>query len=172
MFLHGGLTPEVAELGLDRVNQLVKEAIGSIAKSSEVLEEIVKGPASFPELIRHVSEEYGVPIDELEEQVIRARVFDALIGNLDRRDDDKLFIPGEGRVALVDHERCFTPTTEIHPFLLANCSPMPADLENELRSLDQEELQANVGGHLTPAQIDFVLAGRDRIVETCRSAPQ
>jgi len=167
-----GFVPVVVEKTVDgkpgALRAVIETAIDAVSlRSYQGLDD-----AEPAELIRSISEEYGVPIDDLEEQVIRARVFDALIGNLNRRDNDKLFIPGEGRVALVDHERCFTPTTEIHPFLISNCSPMPADLENELRSLDQEELQTNVGGYLTPAQIDSVLARRDRIVEACRSAPR
>lgn len=164
-----GFVPVVVEKTVDgkpgALRAVIETAIDAVSlRSYQGLDD-----AEPAELIRSISERYGVPIDELEDQVIRARVFDALIGNLNRRDNDKLFIPGEGRVALVDHVRCFTPTTEIHPFLLENCTPMPADLENELRSLDQEELQTNVGGYLTPAQIDSVLARRDRIVEACRS---
>jgi len=166
-----GFVPVVVERTLDgnagALRAVIETAIDAVSlRSYQGLDD-----AEPAELIRSVSEQYSVPIDELEEQVIRARVFDALIGNLNRREDDKLFIPGEGRVALVDHERCFTPTTEIHPFLLSNCSPMPADLENALRSLDREELQMNLGGYLTPAQIDSVLARRDRVVEACRSCP-
>ncbi len=166
-----GFVPVVVERTVDgkagALRAVIETAIDAVSlRSYQDLDD-----AEPAELIRSVSEEYGVPIDELEEQVIRARIFDALIGNLNRRETDKLFIPGEGRVALVDHERCFTPTTEIHPFLLSNCSPMPADLEIELRSLDREELQANVGVYLTPAQIDSLLARRDRIVEACRSTP-
>ena len=162
-----GFVPVVVERTVDgkagALRAVIETAIDAVSlRSYQGLDDVE--PA---ELIRSVSEEYGVPIDELEEQVIRARLFDALIGNLNRRENDKLFIPGEGRVALVDHERCFAPTTEIHPFLLSNCTPMPADLEIELRSLDREELQANVGAYLTPEQIDSVLARRDRIVEAC-----
>ncbi len=166
-----GFVPVVVERTVDgkagALRAVIETAIDAVSlRSYQGLDD-----AEPAELIRSVSEQYGVPIDELEEQVIRARVFDALIGNLNRREDDKLFIPGEGRVALVDHERCFTPTTEIHPFLLSNCSPMPADLENALRSLDREELQMNLGGYLTQGQIDSVLARRDRVVEACRSGP-
>jgi hypothetical protein len=56
------------------------------------------------ETIKAVAEAYRLGLEELKEQVIRARVFDGLIGNLGRTDLDKLFVPAEGRVALVDQD--------------------------------------------------------------------
>jgi hypothetical protein len=45
------------------------------------------------ETIQAVAETYGIGVEELKEQVVRARVFDGLIGNQEREDDDKLFVP-------------------------------------------------------------------------------
>lgn len=80
------------------------------------------------ETIQAVAEAYGLSVQELKEQVVRARVFDGLIGNLGRTDVDKLFIPAEGRVALVDQDEAFGLSTDLDPALLNPCRPLPADL--------------------------------------------
>ena len=61
--------------------------------------------ASRDEIIEAVAMEFGVDEAELRNQVKEALVFDALIGNYDRQDNDKLFDAAKSHVALVDHER-------------------------------------------------------------------
>ena len=63
-------------------------------------------------LIRGVAQKYGVEQAELEEQVLRARVFDGLIGNLRRQPSDALFVVEEGRLALVNHQRRSLPARD------------------------------------------------------------
>jgi len=117
--------------------------------------------------IAAVAEAYGLGLDELKEQVVRARVFDGLIGNLGRTDVDKLFIPAEGRVALVDQDEAFGLSTELDPALLNPCRPMPADLRIHLMELNTEELQEDLGEYLNDAQIGAVLKRRDKVLEAC-----
>jgi hypothetical protein len=119
------------------------------------------------ETIQAVAETYGIGVEELKEQVVRARVFDGLIGNQEREDDDKLFVPAEGHVCLVDHEKAFPISTELDPALLDPCRPIPADLRSHLMMLSAEELQSNLGDYLTEGQIDAVLKRRDRVLELC-----
>jgi hypothetical protein len=126
--------------------------------------------AAAEETIRTISETYGISVEELKEQVIRARVFDGLIGNQEREDDDKLFVPAEGHVCLVDHERAFPLSTEVDPDLLSPCRPMPADLQNALVMLDTDALHSTVGDYLTKGQIEAVLKRRDRVLELCRGS--
>ena len=119
------------------------------------------------ETIKAVAEAYGLGLDELKEQVVRARVFDGLIGNLGRTDVDKLFIPAEGRVALVDQDEAFGLSPEVDAELMNPCRPMPADLRIYLMELNAEDLQEDLGELLNPAQIDAVLTRRDRVLELC-----
>ena len=98
--------------------------------------------------------------------MIEARVFDALIGNPGRSAHERLFIPSEGRIALVDHERAFPTTGEITP--TKPCNPMPPDLVSGLIMLEREELRANLGDYLSREQIDAMLQRRDRILESCQ----
>jgi hypothetical protein len=122
------------------------------------------------ETIKAVAEAYGLGLDELKEQVVRARVFDGLIGNLGRTDVDKLFIPAEGRVALVDQDEAFGLSPEVDAELMNPCRPMPADLRIYLMELNAEDLQEDLGELLNPAQIDAVLTRRDRVLELCGSS--
>jgi hypothetical protein len=126
--------------------------------------------ATREQIIQAVAEHYGVDIADLKEQVIRARAFEALIGNRQRQDYARLFIPAEGRIALVDHESAFISSAEIPMDILDGCGPMPADMEVALRSLDKEELEQGLGNYLSNAQIEALLERRDKVLDSC-SAP-
>ena len=126
--------------------------------------------ASPEEIIEAVAQAYGVGVEELKEQVVKARVFDGLIGNLGRTDVDKLFIPAEGRVALVDQDEAFGLSTDVDATLMNPCRPLPADLRIYLMELNAEELQDDLGDYLTGPQIDAVLQRRDRVLELCGSS--
>jgi len=122
------------------------------------------------EVIAAVADFYELEVNELEEQVIEARVFNALVGNSVRRDFQRLFIPAEGRVALVDHERAFPLSDEIEPAIADGCRPMPPDLVLGLQTLDRDELRTSLGNDLSLAQIDALLERRDRLLVACRSS--
>jgi hypothetical protein len=117
--------------------------------------------------IAAVAEAYRLGLEELREQVVRARVLDGLIGNLGRTDVDKLFVPAEGRVALVDQDEAFGLSLDLDPALLDPCRPIPADLRVYLMMLNAEELRSAVGDLLNDAQIDAILKRRDRVLELC-----
>ena len=76
-----------------------------------------------------------------------------------------------GHVALVDHHEAFGATDEINTHILDNCRPLPADLDLALTSLGREELETNVGDCVSPAQIDALLARRDRLLANCATPP-
>jgi hypothetical protein len=119
------------------------------------------------ETIKAVAQAYGLNTDELLNQVIRARVLDGLIGNLGRTDVDKLFVPAEGRVALVDQDEAFGLSVEVDTALLDPCRPLPANLRAQVSMLDAKTLESDLGEHLNAAQIDAVLKRRDRVLEYC-----
>jgi hypothetical protein len=124
--------------------------------------------ASRDEIIESVAFQFGVDQNELRSQVTEALVFDALIGNRDRQDYDKLFDAGKSRVALVDHERAFSLSTNIDvESLLNSCDAVDGSLEHGLISLDREELESNLGEYLSGAQIDAILTRRDKLLEMC-----
>ena len=123
--------------------------------------------AEIAEIVTAVADYFELDAHELEEQVIEASVFNALIGNPVRQDFQSLFIPAEGRVALVDHERAFPTTDEVETALREGCRPMPPDLFVGLAMLDREELRAGYSEYLSLAQIDALLTRRDRILDAC-----
>jgi hypothetical protein len=51
VFLHGGLTPDSAALGISEINSAIQQALASFLKSVEVLERRVIGPAGFRDLL-------------------------------------------------------------------------------------------------------------------------
>ena len=105
-------------------------------------------------------------IEDLKDQVAHARTFDALIGNLNRKDWDKLFVPGEHRIAIVDHEKAFVTSPEV-PNLPDPCRPLDPEFVHALKSLDEKELKSEIGKFLSNPQITALLARRDRILESC-----
>ena len=164
-----GLVPVVVlrdgEAGRGALSAVVETALDVVfIRSDQALQGV--GPE---ETIRAIVETYGLGVEELREQVVRARVFDGLIGNQEREDEDKLFVPAEGHVCLVDHEQAFPLSTDLDPALLHPCRPMPADLRNALMMLDADELRSTLGDYLTEDQIDAVLKRRDRVLEVCES---
>ncbi len=50
LFVHGGLTPEVAELGLEGINQHIQQGIGRFFVSRDKLEELMDFPPNMSEL--------------------------------------------------------------------------------------------------------------------------
>jgi hypothetical protein len=120
------------------------------------------------ELRRGVAQAYKLDLEDLEEQVRRAWAFDALIGLQDRREDeDALLIPGEKRIALVDHERAFSISPTIDPEIPSRYCPFEPDLEVALQALTLDELESNLSPYLSRGQIDALLLRRDRILESC-----
>jgi hypothetical protein len=52
VFVHGGLTEEVASLGMDEINNRIKKHIIDFVKYSETLVPLVKGPATFNDIVK------------------------------------------------------------------------------------------------------------------------
>jgi hypothetical protein len=160
--------PVAIERKVDRrtgaLRALSEQAIDVVSMRTELNLE----GAQLDAVVRSVAEKYGTTRHALEDQVLRARVFDGLIGVLDRQDADALFVPEAGRMALVNHARAFGPTREIRPITLQTCRPLPADLLEGLVALNREGLMSDLGPLLSREQIDALLARRDRLLEACR----
>ena len=162
-----GFVPVVVEREVDGRSGALRAVVETAIDVVSIRSYLDLEAAEPAELIRAVAEEYGVEPAELEEQVVRARVFDGLIGKLERQELDALFVPGEGRVTLVNHRGAFGATAEIRARILDGCRPLPADLDYALTSLERAELETNIGDYLSPAQIDALLARRDRLLTAC-----
>ncbi|HUV12339.1 MAG TPA: hypothetical protein VMY18_01785, partial [Acidobacteriota bacterium] len=119
------------------------------------------------ETVQRVSERYGLNLDKLREQVYRTRLFDALIGKRNRDDEDKLLLPTEGRILLVDHEEAFPIMTAIDFMVPVACKILDADLELSLETLNRTELEAELGPYLSGQQIEAILERRDKIFDQC-----
>jgi hypothetical protein len=116
----------------------------------------------------------GDLLQGLEPEIARARVFTALIGARERHDAGKMLLPPVRKVMLADNSKGFPLTLEVADLLRVDepeikfdaCIGLP-ELEPALRMLTREKLTATLADLVSGAQIDAVLARRDRILETC-----
>ncbi len=118
------------------------------------------------EVLRRLAERYSLDLKELMGQAARVRTFDALIGNPGREDEDRLWIPRDRKVALVDHERAFAVSTEVNSLLLGEY--LDPDFRLAIQSLHADELRAGLSKYLSDEQISALLARRDRILDRCK----
>ena len=122
---------------------------------------------SEEEIVEIVSAEYGVEAAGLQVQVNAAWLFDALIDNLHREDFAVLFVPGDGRLALVNHEAAFGLETAVDASIAERCRGYEKRVETALKLLDRNELMSELGPYLTGSQIDALLARKDALLELC-----
>jgi hypothetical protein len=120
------------------------------------------------ETVARISERYGLNLEDLREQVYRARLFDAIIGKPHRDDEDKLLMPVEGRVLLVDHEEAFPVDSSIDFMVPVACNVLHGDIELSLETLDHQKLELELGSYLDGQQIATLLERRDKIFERCK----
>ena len=121
----------------------------------------------FGRALRVVAAEFGVAEEDLWKQVNAAWLFDALIAHLGRPDDGVLFVPEAGRLALVNHAAAFGLDTGIDASIGKRCRGIEEQVEYALKLLDRAELQADFKRYLSAAQIDALLARKDRLLELC-----
>lgn len=94
-------------------------------------------------------------------QMHTVRVFDQLIDNLERADDD-LLITHEWKIWMIDHTRAFGSTGQLRaPETLERSS---RSLLDKLRNLDGSALSELVGAYLTTDEIDGLAARAEMIV--------
>jgi hypothetical protein len=95
-------------------------------------------------------------------------VFDVLIHNTDRTQENALFTR-DWALVLIDHSRAF-PTYQKRPRLLYQGEfTLPSALAERLATLDREMLQQALGPWLHRRQIDALLKRRDQLLREHRS---
>ncbi len=89
------------------------------------------------------------------------RTFDQLIYNMDRSQEN-LLITTDWDVWMIDHTRAFRDSHELrNADAVTKCPP---DLLRSLKALRRRDVEQQMGDLLTPAEIDGLMARRDRIV--------
>jgi hypothetical protein len=105
-------------------------------------------------------------LEGLEDEIMQARIFNALIADRDRSEEGYLLLPRESRLLLTDNTRAFSISNRIDDLIPEGCA-IEADFELAMRGLDRGTLESEVGGYLSDAQIDALLSRRDIILEAC-----
>lgn len=94
-------------------------------------------------------------------QMYKARLFDALIYNVDRHLNN-ILVTEDFQLRLIDHSRSFRPFKDLkEPKALPRFS---RSLLESIQKLERADLNKRVGRYLTPYQIDGLLARRDAIL--------
>ncbi|MGH8250956.1 MAG: metallophosphoesterase [Steroidobacteraceae bacterium] len=104
----------------------------------------------------------------LEPQYNLMNVFDMLIHNTDRTQQNALFTR-DWMLVLIDHSRAFPTFQRDPPLLYRGETTLPASLAERLASLDRATLEAALGRYLHRRQIDALLQRRDRLLDEYRS---
>ncbi len=120
--------------------------------------------------------EYGREdiLELLTPQIIQARIFVALLG--EKHDDiaeaGRMALPKEKRVLLMDNTKAFATNIDIDELIeqlvdqWGSCE-IEEYFELMLHKLERRSLLKELGAYLSAAQIDALLARRDRLLEVC-----
>ena len=68
---------------------------------------------------------------------------------------------------VMDNGIAFTERGEIDPYMPEGCGPVGAGFQNGLRRLESGVLKKELGKLLSKAQLDAILARRDKLVAEC-----
>lgn len=93
-------------------------------------------------------------------QVVRMKMFDQLIGNIDRNQGNLLY-DADFHLILIDHSRAFTTRKDIRG--IAQPDHIDAVLWDKMQALTLADLQAAFGDLLDKGQIKAILDRRDRM---------
>jgi hypothetical protein len=93
-------------------------------------------------------------------EVLRMKMFDALIGNIDRNQGNLLY-DGEYHLILIDHSRAFTAVTDLSK--MAAVTRVDRELWNRMQALDEPRLKAALGQWVKDKELRAILARRDRM---------
>jgi hypothetical protein len=146
------------ELGLNMVPVTVIREIGGERGS---LQSWVEGAVDQEE-----AEAYDLDLfdtDAMSRQLELGTVFDALIGNFDRRPDDHVCPVNGDRLLLIDHSKAFSTSPEL-PGDGDNPLEVDPQLLAELRRLDRKSLDELLGDLISDRQIEALLLRRDKIL--------
>jgi len=101
-------------------------------------------------------------VEKWNQQMQMVRVFDELIGNVDRNLGN-LMITKDWRVWPIDHTRAFRTNKQLKT--AANVTRADRAVLERMKALDKDTLKRETGKHLSTFQIDAILARRDAIVK-------
>lgn len=140
-------------LGLDMVPPAVERRIGGQMGALVMWVEGVRGwdpavPVSAPDPLAWSL------------QVIRMKMFDQLIGNIDRNKGNLLY-DDEFHLVLIDHSRAFTTTTDIRK--ISQPTRIDATLWDRTCALTLEDLQRALGKWIGGRETQAILKRRDRM---------
>jgi len=93
-------------------------------------------------------------------QVVRMKMFDQLIGNIDRNQGNLLY-DADFHLILIDHSRAFTTTKDLRRE--SQPDHIDAVLWDKIQALTLADLQAALGNLLDKGQIKAILDRRDRM---------
>lgn len=93
-------------------------------------------------------------------QVVRMKMFDQLIANIDRNQGNLLY-DGDFHLILIDHSRAFTTTSDITT--MARPTMFDAAVWDRLKALTLTDLQASLGKWVGKRELEALLKRRDRM---------
>jgi hypothetical protein len=99
-------------------------------------------------------------------EVLKMRLFDALIANVDRHANN-ILVTEDFQLRLIDHSRSFRPIRELRD--ADKLTRFSRSLLTGLERLEQQDLRKRVGRYLSSAQISTMLRRRDTILERART---
>ena len=100
----------------------------------------------------------------IDRQMAVMELFDALILNVNRKEEEILITPSDWQLHLIDHSRGFRTETELPKDFLAQPVSLPKPMLKQLEKLDKKSMEVLMSGLLSAAQIDSLLARRDLIL--------
>ena len=156
---------EVAAYRLDRAldMHMVPVAVIRNVKTEGALVEWISDAFTVQELKTNGN----YPNDEriLDQQMAAAHLFDALILNVNRKENELLVTPSDWKLHLIDHSRGFRTATDLPESFLAQPARLSKSTLKNLEKLDKGSMEILLGEFLSAAQIDAMLARRDQILE-------
>ena len=114
----------------------------------------------------------GPQMAALAQQKSLMRLFDALILNVDRRQENWLIDRETWKLYLIDHSRAFRERQQLPEGFASRRTRLTQDLYERLKNLQKAQLTELFEGLVTGAQIDALLARRDLIIESIDSDRQ
>jgi hypothetical protein len=102
--------------------------------------------------------------DLLLQRLMLMYVLDAMIYNVDRNFTNVLVRPDRDELFLIDHSRAFRTTKKLPDLKEERDIPVPESVARELRSLEIDTLESELGDLLSKRQIRAIDARRKRLV--------
>ena len=150
-------------LGLGKVPVTVVRTLEDHGAGS--LQSWIEGSIDNTEIDREAMSDSELTL--LEGRLMRGRVFDALIGNPERKQSDILHRPEADQIFFVDHSATFSISHELGPFLGDEGCFLDPDFEQALRSLSRERVDEELEPWVSNEQIRALMDRRDALLRQC-----